>query len=64
MICGRVYWQVDMEQESQVDQTIVLGNLASTNPKEVSFQIPFLSLCKKAIVLLENALHFYGWHQV
>jgi hypothetical protein len=64
MICGRVYLQVDMEQELQVDQTIMLGNLASTNPKEVSFQIPFWSFCKKAIVLLKNALHFYGWHQV
>jgi hypothetical protein len=63
MICGRVYLQVNMEQELQVDQTIVLGDLASTKPKEVSFQIPFLSFCKKSIVLLENALHFYGQHR-
>ncbi len=63
MICGRIHLQVNMEQELQVDQTIVLGDLASTNPKEVSYQTPFLSFCKKAIVLLKNALHFYGQHR-
>jgi hypothetical protein len=27
----------------------------------VSFQIPFLSCYKEAIMFLENVLHFYGW---
>jgi hypothetical protein len=38
----------------------VLGDLASTNPKEVGLQIPLMSFCKEAIVLLENVIHFYG----
>jgi hypothetical protein len=51
-----------MEHESQIDQTIVSGDLASTTPKEVGFQILLLNCCKEAIMLLESALHFYGWH--
>ncbi len=39
----------------------MLGDFASANPKEVSFQIPFLSCYKEAIMFLENVLHFYGW---
>lgn len=58
--CGIMHLQVDMEQELQVDQTIVLGDLTSTNPKEVGFQILLLSCCKETFMLLENAFHFYG----
>jgi len=39
---------------------IVSKDLASTNPKEVGFQIMFLNCCKEATMLLKNALHFYG----
>jgi len=53
-----------MEQESQVDHIIVSGNLASTNPKAVGFQILLFNCCKETIVLLENVLHFYGWHSL
>jgi hypothetical protein len=60
MICGRVHLHVEMEQKSQVDQIIISKDLTSTNPKELSFQIPFLSCYKEAIVLLENVLPFYG----
>jgi hypothetical protein len=49
-----------MEQESQIDRTIVLGDVALINSKEVGFQIPLMSCCKESILLLENALHFYG----
>jgi hypothetical protein len=49
-----------MEQESQVEQTNALKDLASTNPKEVGFQILLLNYYKEAIVFLKNGLDFYG----
>jgi hypothetical protein len=49
-----------MEQKLQINHTIVLGDLASTNPKEVGFQIPFMNCCKESILFLESVLHFYG----
>jgi hypothetical protein len=36
------------------------GNLASTNPKEVGFQIMFLNCYKEVIMFFKNALHFHG----
>lgn len=50
--CGSVHLQVDMEQELQVDQTIMLRDLVSTNLKEVCFQISFLSCYNEVVVLL------------
>jgi hypothetical protein len=49
-----------MEQESQVEQTNALRVLASTNPKEVGFQIFLLNCYKEAIVFLKNGPDFYG----
>jgi len=49
-----------MEHKLQVDHTIVMRDSTSINLKEVGFQIPFLNCCKKSILLVENALHFYG----
>lgn len=51
-----------MEQKSQVNHTNVSGDLALANPKELGFQIPLMDCCKETILLLENALHFYGQH--
>ncbi len=49
-----------MEQESQVNHTLVSRNLASTHLKEVGFQIPLVNCCKESVLLLKNAFHFYG----
>jgi hypothetical protein len=55
--CGIIHLHVHL----QVDQSIELGNLVSTNQKETSFRILLLNCCKEAIVFLEHAFHFYGW---
>jgi hypothetical protein len=39
-----------MEQKLQVNQIIVSWDLASIDSKEVGFQIPLLSWCKKTIM--------------
>jgi hypothetical protein len=53
-----------MEPELQVEWINVLTDLASTNPKEVGFQILLLNWYKESIVFFLNALHFYGQCQL